>query len=150
MLALLLARGRMAKAVFNTAAPRKSTGEQIRGGYHREVRQRIHVDEFGRVVEQCASDDRRFTDDCREQSDGQLHEQRNRGRGTQSVQGMIRLKSKLTRTKVGGEEELRVPFGKLKGRCVLGRQGDGIQARHLSHEIGQEKIRNLSDGSETV
>ena len=81
-LALLVARARMATAVFSAVVSRESTGEWIGGrlmgvasrdwtgdwGYHREVRQRTRADEFDRVVETFASDEGRIADDGRERS----------------------------------------------------------------------------------
>ena len=86
-LALLVARNTTTKSVFSTMVPRKSTGDWISRrlmawlgfrGHHRELRQTTGADELDRVMEQFASDEGWCTNDCREQSSGQLEEQLNR------------------------------------------------------------------------
>ena len=67
--------GRVHLPKVDGVTPRHRTGVR---GHHREVRQRASFDEFDRILEQSASDEGRFADDRREQSSGQLKQQRNR------------------------------------------------------------------------
>ena len=90
-LALLVAREKEAKAVFSTDVLRTSTGEWICSRLMARLRE-IGLEFVDivvkpdtkpaltslRVMEQLASVEGRFTDDCREQSSGQLQEPRDR------------------------------------------------------------------------
>ena len=68
-------------------------------GQQREVGQRACFDELDRVIEQLASDEGRFTDDCRRTFRWAARRATGPSRATHSVRGMVRsLRSSLQET----------------------------------------------------
>ena len=83
-------------------ASRDRTGDRER---HRDVRHRTRADELDRVVEPFASDEVRFTDDCREPSIERLDEERNSGKCHSASSRHDQKRFEVHSRQDGGREE---------------------------------------------